>query len=157
LAAFAVNHLVDDNVKHSKYAAEIQKALHQPTPRTDYRLILREYATAAIDISDGLLADLNHICQASRLGACLSLDAIPIHPLLSIFNQNPLEFALTGGDDYELCFTISAAREALFLDAVKENGLICYKIGVMDATTGLRALNHDQHYVQLKAKGYAHF
>lgn len=157
LAAFAVTHLLDTHVQQSNHAAEIQKSLHHPTPRTDYRLILREYATAAIDISDGLLADLNHLCEASQVGACLTMESIPVHPLLLQLTPNGLKFATTGGDDYELCFTVPVSRERMFLEAVQASGLTCYKIGSIEPGTGLRGLNENQQSVTLKPKGYTHF
>jgi thiamine-monophosphate kinase len=159
LAAFGVKHLLNPTIA-SEQRACVQKALHHPVPRTDFILILREFATSAIDISDGLLADLNHICEASGLGAHLDLQHIPVHPFITPLSSQdqPLEFALRGGDDYELCFTVPKQSEPAFLEKIKSTNLSCYKIGFMNDTfTGLRGLNLESQYVELSPKGYTHF
>ena len=92
-------------------ADETQKALllqklYYPTPRIELGLALLDKASAAIDISDGLAADLNHILQASQVGARLEVDKLPVnftHPSMQ-------EYALYTGDAYELCFTISPEK-----------------------------------------------
>lgn len=160
LAAFGVNHLSAPDVLQSVHQPLIKKALHHPTPRTDMILLLREYASSAIDISDGLLADLNHLCQNSGLAAFIDMPSIPIHPILQHVQssrQQALKFALTGGDDYELCFTIPSQQEESFLNAMKSSHMRCYQIGQMREGRGLYTLNNRRQYVQLGACGYQHF
>ena len=83
--------------------AHLMERLIHPKPRVDLISILRANASAAIDISDGLSADLNHICVASGVGACLNKEAIPLHPLLNTYcGDKAVDLALTGGDDYAL-------------------------------------------------------
>ncbi len=145
---------------NSEHQASIKKALHHPVPRTDFTFILREFASSAIDVSDGLLADLNHLWESSGLGATLDLQDIPVHPLIQPLSSDdhPFEFALSGGDDYELCYIMPKENEAPVLEKIKSTNLSCYKIGVMDdAFTGLRGLNLESQYVQLSSKGYTHF
>lgn len=86
----------------------IQRHL-RPTPRVLMGQSLLSYASAAIDISDGLLADLSHILKRSQLGATLQLDKLPLsQALIDNFGLAQAEqFALSGGEDYELCFTVS--------------------------------------------------
>ena len=84
----------------------IEVRMHQPTPRIDLGINLRGIATSALDISDGLLGDLKHILQQSKVDAEIFLDRIPKsvtlqHQSETIRNQ----FATCGGDDYEICFT----------------------------------------------------
>lgn len=130
------------------------KQLLHPTPRLDFSDFLREHATAAIDISDGLAADLNHILEASHVGACLQLDAIPIHPLLKQHQaSHALDMALSGGDDYELCFTVPSSS----LSMLENSGLTYYPIGVIESEPGLRAKTPQGDIVPFAAKGYAHF
>jgi len=86
------------------------RAAHlRPQPRlAEGRLLVEHGVRAAIDISDGLIADLGHICQESRVAACLHADKVPIHPLTrAAFPTEALELALSGGEDYELLFTTS--------------------------------------------------
>lgn len=77
-------------------------------PRILQGQALRDLATSAVDISDGLLSDLGHILRASRVGARLNIDAIPLSSaLLDGFDKpQALRWALNGGEDYELCFTV---------------------------------------------------
>lgn len=81
----------------------------RPTPRVLLGQTIAPYASAAIDISDGLLADLSHILNRSHVGASLKLETLPLSPqLLEVFGQEQAEkFALIGGEDYELCFTVA--------------------------------------------------
>lgn len=79
----------------------------RPTPRVLFGQTIAPYASAAIDISDGLLSDLSHILERSDVGATLHLDKLPLNPnLVHEIGQAAETFALTGGEDYELCFTV---------------------------------------------------
>jgi thiamine-monophosphate kinase len=136
----------------------LEKKLTNPMPRLDLGVSLRAFASAAIDISDGLSADLNHICEASKVGACLDLDCIPLHPLVKKYKKNKaLDFALSGGDDYELCFTVPSKNEAELLENLLKFGIRCYPIGRIEAETGLRAKTITGEIVALEANGYRHF
>ncbi len=86
-----------------------KKAFLRPYPRVAEGQLLVEYGVkAAIDISDGLVSDLSHICQASQVGARIEVDSVPIHPAVKAnFGDRALELALSGGEDYELLFTAS--------------------------------------------------
>lgn len=85
----------------------LRKCHNQPQPRiTEGQLLLRRGVRAAIDISDGLVQDLSHLCKASGVGARIIGDKIPIHPVIkAAFPADCLNFALAGGEDYELIFT----------------------------------------------------
>lgn len=152
-AAFAVRLLNNESLDEHSRSVLMTHLLH-PTPRLDFIDFLREHATAAIDISDGLSADLNHILKASHVGACLKLADIPIHPIVQQHQgDKALELALTGGDDYELCFTVSQ-KTLPVLDALDVN---YYCVGVIESQPGLRAKTLQGDIVPLAAKGYAHF
>ncbi|MCP4614773.1 MAG: thiamine-phosphate kinase, partial [Planctomycetes bacterium] len=81
----------------------------RPWPRiVEARVLAQNGVKAAIDISDGLIADLGHICQASKVGAKVMLPSIPVHPAtITAFPDDTMKMALTGGEDYELLFTAS--------------------------------------------------
>ncbi len=85
----------------------LRRAHLQPTPRiNEGQVLLHHRVRAAIDISDGLIADLAHICKASKVSARINKDSVPIHPILqSKFKSDCLKLALSGGEDYELLFT----------------------------------------------------
>ena len=92
-------------------ATRILKQAHlQPVPRVEEgQALLRQGVRAAIDISDGLLADLTHVCKASKVGARIKVDLVPIHPAVQAnFSSDFQQLALTGGEDYELLFTASS-------------------------------------------------
>jgi thiamine-monophosphate kinase len=91
-------------------SARLREAFLKPRPRlAEGRLLLMQGVKAAIDISDGLVADLGHICQASRLGARIDVAAVPVDPAArDAFGERALELALSGGEDYELLFTAPA-------------------------------------------------
>jgi thiamine-monophosphate kinase len=91
-------------------SARLKEAFLHPHPRlAEGRLLLERGVKTAIDISDGLVSDLGHICRASRLGARIDVDAVPVDPAVRTgFGEKALELALSGGEDYELLFTGSA-------------------------------------------------
>ena len=93
-------------------AAALKERFYRPAPRVGAGLALGPLATAAIDVSDGLLADLAHICKASGCGATIDVERVPLSAeLLSLFPpQEALAHALGGGEDYELCFTAPPSR-----------------------------------------------
>ncbi|MCJ7654159.1 MAG: AIR synthase-related protein, partial [Dehalococcoidia bacterium] len=88
----------------------LRQAHLKPTPRiNEGQALLRHGVRAAIDISDGLIADLTHICKASKVSAKINKDSVPIHPVLqSNFKSDCQQLALSGGEDYELLFTASS-------------------------------------------------
>ncbi|OGN91460.1 MAG: thiamine-phosphate kinase [Chloroflexi bacterium RBG_13_48_17] len=88
----------------------LRRAHLQPTPRiSEGQVLLRHGVRAAIDISDGLIADLAHICKASKVSARINKDSVPTHPVLkSNFKSDCQQLALSGGEDYELLFTASS-------------------------------------------------
>ncbi len=111
----------------------LRKAHLQPMPRVkEGQILVEQGVNSAVDISDGLIADLDHICQASKVNARVNIAQVPIHPLVKANFPNCLELALNGGEDYELLFTarkaiVDQTREALNCpvtvigDVVKEN------------------------------------
>lgn len=103
----------------AKTSGMLRKAHLQPVPRIrEGQILLEQGVKTAIDISDGLVADLHHICESSRVGANLKVDEVPVHPLVMAHFANYRELALKGGEDYELLFTgdqasVARAKRAL--------------------------------------------
>ncbi|WP_071467047.1 thiamine-phosphate kinase [Polynucleobacter asymbioticus] len=112
LALAALRHEIPLSAEDLK---QVEKRMHQPTPRIELGICLRDIATAALDISDGLLGDLNHVLKQSQVDAQIFLNQIPKSETLkkqSTDIQN--QFAASGGDDYEICFTApNHQREAI--------------------------------------------
>lgn len=135
-------------------APELRARLDRPTPRVELGRALRGLATASIDVSDGLLADLAHICRASGVGAQIDAGALPASEALRMAFDAGARRVLqaAGGDDYELCFTASPARQddVRALAARLELPLTC--IGRMVEGDGLACDGLEQG-----ARGYQHF
>ena len=112
----------------------------RPEPRIALGLALRDVASAAIDISDGLGADLTHILESSGVGAHLSLDSLPLSEALatSFESQRALELALGGGDDYELCITVPPQRLPMLSQIASTCACPLTRVGIIEAQPGLR-------------------
>jgi thiamine-monophosphate kinase len=108
----------------------IAHRMHQPTPRVELGMQLRGVASSALDISDGLLGDLKHILKQSQVDATIYLDKLPKSKILqkqSTQIQN--QFAASGGDDYELCFTASNKQRDAIVEISKTLNLPLTRIG----------------------------
>ncbi|MDE2234822.1 MAG: thiamine-phosphate kinase [Gammaproteobacteria bacterium] len=130
-----------------------------PEPRLQAGMALRGIASAAIDVSDGLAADLDHILQASGTGARLQVDALPLSPWLleHCGREQAVNLALTGGDDYELCFTVPAARLPQLNARLQALGAAVTRVGEITAGGGLQCVRADGTPWPLAATGYQHF
>jgi thiamine-monophosphate kinase len=93
-----------------KNTAQLRKAHLKPYPRViEGQFLVESGVRCGMDISDGLVGDLTHICQESQVGACISVDCVPVSPVVqSCFGKRAVELTLTGGEDYELLFTANA-------------------------------------------------
>ena len=133
--------------------------LNRPTPRVAAGLALRGRASACIDVSDGLLADLGHVCTASGVGAEIDAALLPCSPaLLGAFDEAAVrDFALTGGDDYELCFTVPAARMDEVRDDLAKLGCGATRIGRIVADEGVRVRGADGEWLEPARSGWDHF
>ena len=136
-------------------------ALHQPHPRVALGLALRGIANSAIDISDGLLADLGHILESSNMAAEVRFDRLPMPPLPASCGDEMLELAkrcvLAGGDDYELCFTAPVAQREqieMLLDRLR---LPLSRIGKIVSGRGCKVRAADGSVMTIKESGYDHF
>jgi thiamine-monophosphate kinase len=124
-----------------------------PEPRLN--LPLHGIATAAIDISDGLLQDLAHLCQAANLGATIHAAAIPTSPAAAALGPNFLESRLTGGDDYELLFAVPEPREPALRTAC---GLLpLTKIGIFCSGDTVTVLDDAGQPLTFTKQGWQHF
>lgn len=131
----------------------------RPEPRLAAGRALRGLASACIDISDGLLADLGHVCAASGVGAELEIAALPLSaPLQKAFDAGACRaLALGGGDDYELCFTAPAGRAADIAATFTPIGLRVTQIGRIVAGTGVRVVDATGTVVDAPHAGWEHF
>ncbi len=137
--------------------AELRDRLDRPTPRLVLGRALRDIASACIDVSDGLLADLAHVCKASGVGAEVDAAALPASDaLLMGFDRPPRRAMQTaGGDDYELCFTVSPSCAAKLASLQVETRLT--RIGRITAGQAVQASDAEDAGWQPAATGYQHF
>ncbi|TMO83037.1 thiamine-phosphate kinase, partial [Pseudoalteromonas ruthenica] len=103
-AALAIEARKRQLVLEDKQVKRLEEKLHFPTPRVAAGQVLRGMATACIDISDGLLADLQHILNKSAVGAIINIEDVPVSPIMQQLQPESLrhELSLAYGDDYEL-------------------------------------------------------
>lgn len=134
------------------------KKYQTPYPRVAAGIALRNKATAGIDISDGLLADVSHMSQASGVGVLLRWETIPLSDEAKSVANNELlmKSALCGGDDYELCFTINEEELEATQQALEMVGTPCIPIGRMTGKPGVRVLDHEEE-VAISEYGFQHF
>jgi thiamine-monophosphate kinase len=139
-------------------AAALKERFYRPVPRVDAGLALRPLANAAIDVSDGLLADLKHICERSACGAVIETESVPLSAeLLSTFPpQIALAHALGGGEDFELCFTAPPSRGSQLEAALEGTGAIPKRIGQLVAGRDV-VCTRDGEPFEPPARGYRHF
>jgi len=144
---------------------ELRRRLDYPEPRLEAGILLRRLASAVIDVSDGLLADLGHLLERDGLGAELRVDDLPRSDAFLQGLESPAaalqgayyELPLSGGDDYELCFTVPESSLASVRQVL--GGLSCgmRDIGMIVAQRGIRCLLPDGNRYQPAATGYRHF
>ncbi len=141
----------------------VRPALERPIPQVEAGQILRKYATAMIDISDGLLADLEHILERSKVGATLDLTKVPCSPHCSQFwgASVALQLALQAGDEYQLCFTISPENVSVIQQKLAEIECTISMIGKIEAGDGITfqggTEKEIQELLQETGGGYRHF
>lgn len=116
-------------------------------------------ASSAIDLSDGLISDLGHILKASGCGARINLDALPLSSALRdhFEPEQVLRWALSGGEDYELCFTVPEVHRGALDVALGHLGVTYTCIGQMVAESEGLTLLTDGKPVVFSHKGFDHF
>jgi thiamine-monophosphate kinase len=136
--------------------AHVRAAMERPQPRVALGLALRGIASAAIDLSDGLVGDLGHVMEASAVGARIDWAAIPRSPVLAAQPEALQRLCLlAGGDDYELLFTAAPSRRDAVLRAGQAAGVLVTAIGRVRAEPGLAV--HDAQGVRIGLAAYHGF
>lgn len=141
--------------------AQARMRMEQPTPRVALGQALRGIASAAVDVSDGLVGDLGHILASSRVGATLDADAATSTVAAASAPGLGIEAlrtcALSGGDDYELVFTAAPSARAAVEQAGKESFTRVTRIGRIDAEAGLRIVDASGSPVAQRFGSFDHF
>ncbi len=160
-ARLALEALLDHTTLPPGTLAAARQRLEAPTPRVALGQALRGIASSALDVSDGLLGDLGHILAQSRVGA--SLDTRLITPLLDAGRHTPLaidllhQCTLSGGDDYELCFTAPADRRDAVQAAGRDSATRVTRIGCIEEQPGLRLIGPDGAAMAPRWTSFDHF
>ncbi|KRG69681.1 thiamine-phosphate kinase [Pseudoxanthomonas dokdonensis] len=158
-AAAALALMLDEDGHLQDGDEALRQRLNRPTPRVPLGRALRGVAHAAIDVSDGLLADLQHICTASDVGARVQLAALPASDALlrAVDPERRQQLQATGGDDYELLFSAPvSARQAIEGIALATLTPL-QRIGGIVNGERVVALAADGHEWQPSEPGYQHF
>jgi thiamine-monophosphate kinase len=144
---------LDDNQENY-----LRERFYRPTPRLQESAFLCGIASAALDISDGLAADLNHICEASDLGAIIDVENLPLSPALQTVNDidQVRRWALSGGDDYELCFTVPPDKMPELAMLIAQGKISATVVGEMVAGAGVECQLNGELF-ELANQGYQHF
>ncbi len=163
LASLGLAHLQDKVKLPEPWPRLCVGALEKPRPRVALGLALNGIASAAIDVSDGLLADLGHIAERSGCAAAVKLVQLPHLPKGESYDADlrriALECQLTGGDDYELCFTAPGTQSLAIAQIAAAQELPLWCIGEMVAGPSgeVTVLDPDGKPVEFDRKGYDHF
>ncbi len=134
--------------------------LNRPLPQHELGMSLRHIASSCIDISDGLLADLGHLCETSQVGAIIEFEAIPLSAAaknLIASESGYRELPLYGGDDYELCFTAAPDKHDQLLSISRKLDCPLTCIGQITAELQVRCQDSDGRIMALPSLGYQHF
>ena len=137
----------------------LRARLDRPTPRVDAGRALAGIATACVDVSDGLLADLGHVCARSHVAAHLDVDALPASAALreAFGEADRIALQASGGDDYELCFTAPADAGADIGAVSAQLGLRFTRIGRIVAGEGVHPVDAKSQPWSSPRRGYDHF
>lgn len=132
---------------------------YRPEPRIAAGLVLRDFASACIDVSDGLLNDLGHIVEDSGVGAELDVDQLPYSTAMQdcVSQEQRLQAALHGGDDYELCFTVDPERYLSMEKALAAAKVPVRRVGEIVTGSGIRCLDSLGDEVVVAGHPFSHF
>ena len=158
-AALGLAHLRGEIVLDEADATRCLKALRDPVPRVELGLALCGISKCAIDISDGFCADLAHILERSKVSAAVEFSALPVSDAIEKYRTSPLgeRAILSGGDDYELCFTASPEKAALVEAVGRRLGIRLSRVGRIREGEGLVVLDEAGNAKKVGEAGYEHF
>lgn len=157
-AALGLAHLQGKTTLDATVSEDCLQALNLPTPRVALGSALRGIASSCIDVSDGLLADIGHILEASNIGAAIRLENIACHDYLRLHLNDALiqRCILAGGDDYELAFTAPQSQRSVIQALSQQLALPLSLIGTTMPNTGI-SVSYQQQMLDVAKKGYDHF
>lgn len=151
--------ILDASKRGLPYATILEKRHYQAQSRSELGVLLRPLASSCIDISDGLISDIQHIMHRSNVGASIYVDKLPVSTELVAFSQSrqpAWEYALKSGEEYELCFTVPQNKVSELHRQVEQCAIPITQVGEITQHNDLRLFNHDQ-LLQSHSQGFDHF
>ncbi len=152
-------HTLKDIGDVNNFAPLIER-YHRPLPRLKLAIFLRDIATSAMDISDGLMADLAHICHNSNVGAVIEFKKLPVSPTFSNLLAIKKQYSIliwSGGDDYELLFTIADKDQDAIKELSRKLDIKLSKIGKITADHNIKLLDQTGSEIDISVGGFHHF
>ncbi|MGO2477124.1 MAG: thiamine-phosphate kinase [Pseudoalteromonas sp.] len=142
-----------------EYLSYLNKCFDYPTPKVAAGQVLRGLASSAIDVSDGLLADLGHILDMSQVSATIDVDKIPRSDAMqaSLDTEQQLPYILNYGDDYELLFTVPDDKKSMLEIKLRQYGVEASCIGQIKSGEGVIDLRYNKKKLEFSCGGFEHF
>jgi thiamine-monophosphate kinase len=158
LSAAGLEMLKGKTISDSKARNILREAHLRPKPRVkEGQILVEQGVRTAIDVSDGLVADLDHICESSKVNAKINIEQVPVHPAVAAYFPNSQELALSGGEDYELIFTAGKATVARAKRALSCPVTVIGHITEEELPTRVLLVNSKGTVIPYKEKGWNHF
>ncbi|HEY4712448.1 MAG TPA: thiamine-phosphate kinase [Dehalococcoidia bacterium] len=158
LSAAGLEMLKGKAISDPEVSSILRRAHFRPVPRVEEGQILIEQGVkTAIDISDGLIADLDHICESSKVNAKIKIEQVPVHPVVTANFPNHQELALCGGEDYELLFTADEAIVARVKQALNCPVTVIGDITEEKLPTRVTLVDGKGNIIPYKKGGWEHF
>ena len=159
--AAALN-LISNKIEINGDSDRLLQQFYCPQPQIQVGLKIRSVASACIDVSDGLVADLGHICKASGVAAVIQAEQLPIAAdVQQLSADNALNWALGGGDDYQLCFTVSPGQLPTLERWIEQGDLDACRIGTIEkhkeSIDLVTVIDKDNSLLTIEKPGYNHF
>ena len=157
-SAAGLEMLKGNAISDTKARDVLRQAHLRPMPRVrEGQILVEQGVKTAIDVSDGLVADLEHICESSKVNAKINIEQIPVHPVVAAHFPNSQELALSGGEDYELIFAADKATVARAKRALSCPVTVIGDIIEEELPTRVLVVDSKGTVVPYKKKGWDHF
>jgi thiamine-monophosphate kinase len=158
LSAAGLEMLKGKTISDPEVSNILRRAHFKPMPRVkEGQLLIEQGVKTAIDISDGLVSDLDHICESSKVNARIKIEQVPVHPVVIANFPNHQELALCGGEDYELLFTADEATVARAKQALKCPVTVIGDITKEKLPTRVTVVDSRGNIIPYKKGGWEHF
>lgn len=157
-SAAGLEMLKGKNIPDPEASNFLRRAHFKPMPRVrEGQILIEQGVETAIDISDGLVADLDHICQSSKVSATIKVDEVPVHPLVVANFPNYQDLALYGGEDYELLFTADEATIVRAKQALECPVTVIGNMTKQESPTRVTVVDNRGNIIPYRKGGWDHF